>query len=246
MVPNLVNPRFRKGPFVPGVPFHLRPVAEDLTQYPPGTCAGCYRVHDGDEGQCRVASARVPESIDAFLRRAGVPRRYREMGETISSWQPVTGRPRLAALGYVAAWPPKQPFLVLAGAKGNGKTMLAQGILRAAKERHEVSGLFAIVPELIDRYRATQNPERAVETPDDIDALMRRVPLLVLDDLGVGRQTDFAEERLYRIVNRRYNEMQPTVFTTNVDLSSVEERIRDRMLSGEVVQFAGPSKRLAG
>lgn len=193
-------------------------------------------------GYADVAEQR--ETPEEMLARMGVPTRYRQL--RIADWQPPNGSERLRVQGYVATWPPAKSFMTLVGNRGTGKTHLAAAGLREVAERHGVRGLFVVVPDLIDRYRRTQNPERATETAEDVDDLLRRVPLLVLDDLGVGRQTEFAEERMYGVINRRYNDVRPTIVTTNVPLMELEERIRSRVLSGEVVQFRGEDRRLAG
>lgn len=193
----------------------------------------------------RPGGSTVPnEPIEARLSRMGVPPRY--INERIIDWKPDNGSPRLRVAAWIDQWQPDPCFLTLEGNKGQGKTMLAAGVLRYALQRWRVQGMFVVVPELIDRYRRTQSRDRAVETPEDIDDILRRVPLLVMDDLGVGRQTDFADERLYLVINRRYNEMKPTVITTNVALTELEERIRSRILSGTHVQFKGEDRRLAG
>lgn len=184
-----------------------------------------------------------PVVIGDVLGRIGVPMRYR--AECIEDWRPADGRERQAVERYVATWPPSKPFLALVGARGLGKTMLGVGILRACRERHNATGLFRVVPDLLDDYRRTQDPERATESMDDLDDRLTRVPVLVLDDLGVGRQTEFGWERLYVVINRRYNDGRATVITTNVDLLGIEDRVRSRMLSGEVVMFSGRDQRLA-
>ena len=54
-------------------------------------------------------------------------------------------------------------------------------------------------------------------------------PLLVLDDLGTESATPWAQEKLYQLVNYRYNYQMPTVFTTNRRVESLDEQIRSRL-----------------
>lgn len=173
-----------------------------------------------------------------------LPRRYRDVA--LEDWQPANGLPRVRCASYVAAWPPAQPLLMLAGEKGTGKTMLACAILRRAWERHGVRGQFWPIIELLDRYRRTADEARAVETLDDVDEALRRVELLVLDDLGAHRSTDFAEERLFALIDWRYREGQPLVVTSNASLLELAPRVRSRLADAAVsvvVPFAGPDRR---
>lgn len=176
-----------------------------------------------------------------------IPARFR--GCRISSWQPDNARPRLACQAYVLAWPPPKPLLLLTGDKGRGKTHLACGILHEVFERHGVRGQFWPVVDLLDRYRATFDADRATETVEQVDAQLRRLDLIVLDDLGTQKSTEWAEERLYRLVDERYRDMRPLVVTTNVTLQEMPDRVMSRLADGAVstvVQFVGTDRRLTG
>ena len=52
----------------------------------------------------------------------------------------------------------------------------------------------------------------------------------MLDDLGAESQTPWAQEKLFQLINHRYNEQLPTVITSNVDLDRMDGRIRLRLL----------------
>ncbi|MCS6911515.1 MAG: hypothetical protein NZM11_13250, partial [Anaerolineales bacterium] len=58
---------------------------------------------------------------------------------------------------------------------------------------------------------------------------VRKAPLLVLDDLGAQATTPLAAEKLYQIVNYRYNAQLPTVFTLAGPLDELDERLRTRL-----------------
>lgn len=176
-----------------------------------------------------------------------IPARFR--GCRISSWLPDNARPRLACQAYVLAWPPPKPLLLLTGDKGRGKTHLACGVVRELFEHHGVRGQFWPVVDLLDRYRATFDADRATETVEQVDAQLRRLDLLVLDDLGTQKSTEWAEERLYRLVDERYRDMRPLVVTTNVTLQEMPDRVMSRLADGAVstvVQFVGTDRRLTG
>lgn len=210
----------------------------------------CRRCHDAKFGRkngqavpCPSCSVRPGDGsdLDAELVRMRVPLRYRAC--TVGSWNPLTGQPRRRAEDFVRSWPPENPLLLMTGTLGNGKTHLAIGALRAAFELHSVRGQFWPAVALLDRYRATFHDDTAVETVEEIDRQLRRLPLLVLDDLGTESGTPFVAERLFRLIDERYSEKQPLVVTSNVSFGELPERVRSRMKSASVAYFDGPDRR---
>ncbi len=119
-------------------------------------------------------------------------------------------------------------WLLLIGGLGCGKTHLAAAIANARLERDEPV-LFIVVPDLLDYLRATFHPGSDV-TYDERFEEVRTAPLLILDDLGAESATPWAQEKLYQIINYRYNAALPTVITTNARLEDIEPRIRSRLL----------------
>lgn len=119
-------------------------------------------------------------------------------------------------------------WLVFTGDHGTGKTHLAAAI---ANERlaHGQPVIFVTVPDLLDYLRAAFSPSSQTSFDKRFDEV-RRVPLLILDDLGTESATPWAREKLYQIVNYRYNTRLPTVFTTSAPIEKVEPRLRSRMI----------------
>lgn len=129
--------------------------------------------------------------------------------------------------------------LLLHGEPGVGKSHLACALLRSRLERGE-TGIFRDVPDLLLTIRATYRRKDA-EGPseDDILAALRDVDLLVLDDLGAERQTDWAAETLFALINGRYNAERAMLVTTNYGpealAAHVGERVAGRLLESSLV-----------
>ncbi|MBA7656049.1 hypothetical protein ES703_63962 [subsurface metagenome] len=118
-------------------------------------------------------------------------------------------------------------WLVFVGVNGCGKTHLAAAIANyLLKEGKPVK--FMVVPDLLDHLRSTFSPESPV-TYDQVFEEVKNAPLLILDDLGKQSTTPWAEEKLYQIINHRYNYQLPTVFTTNCSLDEINSPISSRL-----------------
>lgn len=119
-------------------------------------------------------------------------------------------------------------WIVFQGECGVGKTHLAAAIAHETVASGK-STIFATVPDLLDHLRATYSPRSEV-TYDQRFEEMRNVQVLVLDDLGSESATPWAQEKLYQLINHRHGSRRPTVITTNVEVSTMEERLASRIL----------------
>lgn len=145
--------------------------------------------------------------------------------------------PNRAAAGDVAAWCDGRPWetgrnLLLVGETGTGKTGLAVGALRRCLDAG-ASIRFAGVPTLLDALRpgGPDDPPGATERRARALADVCRVAVLVLDDLAAERLTEWGAERLFVIVNRRYESRRPTIITTNQPAPGLEAAVGARTVS---------------
>lgn len=138
------------------------------------------------------------------------------------------------AENYVARWPRMQEKgmgLLFWGPPGSGKTYLASCIANALLDQS--------VPVLMTSFGrllgAMPGPASGEQTAA-LDEWMR-YPLLIVDDLGVERDTPYTTEQVYHIIDARYRSGMPMVITTNLTVAelknpdSIEKmRIYDRVL----------------
>ena len=165
-----------------------------------------------------------------------IPVAYR--GKLFADWEDVGDQRRLVQKWLGNKWPPAKPFLVLAGKQGTGKTHLACAAMQEAYGKG-VRSQFWNVGRLLDRYRATFD-ETAQETITEIDTQLDRVPLLVLDEFGMHKNTEFAEERVFNLINRRYSESKPLIVTTNKapgELANGDVRVYSRLMDASMAEL---------
>ncbi len=118
-------------------------------------------------------------------------------------------------------------WLVFQGANGCGKTHLAAAIVNY-RYQHGKPALFIVVPDFLDHLRSTFSPDSKVSY-DQLFESVRNAPLLVLDDLGAQTTTPWAQEKLYQVINHRYNARLATVITTNCPTEEIDSRILTRL-----------------
>ncbi len=120
-------------------------------------------------------------------------------------------------------------WLVFLGVNGCGKTHLAAAI---ANYRIKLGKpvKFVVVPDLLDHLRSAFKPDSEISY-DQLFEEVKNSPLLILDDLGEHSTTPWAREKLYQIINHRYNDRLPTVVTTQCSLDELDEKIEPAISS---------------
>ncbi len=98
--------------------------------------------------------------------------------------------------------------MLVHGPSGAGKTHVAAAIANRCIERGQPA-LFVVVPDLLDHLRASYSPNSELGY-DALIEQVRNAPVLILDDLGTQSSTAWAQEKLFQVLNHRYNAQLPT------------------------------------
>ena len=146
---------------------------------------------------------------------------------------------------YAEKWPEmrkKRQGLLFYGDVGTGKTYAAVCVANAVMEQG-YSCIITSVPRLV---QALDGNREKVEFLDSVN----RAELLILDDLGTERASEYMNEQVYTVIDGRYRTGKPLIVTTNLALADMVEcrdgrkRIYDRILElCYPIRFAGQSRR---
>ena len=123
-------------------------------------------------------------------------------------------------------------WLVLQGVTGCGKTHLAAAIANYCLQAGKPA-LFVVVPDFLDHLRSTFSPESKVSYDQYFESV-KKAPLLILDDFGEQSTTPWAQEKLYQLINYRYNRELPTVITARCSLDEIDSPISSRLADPKI------------
>jgi DNA replication protein DnaC len=184
----------------------------------PSTCQYCFGsgmevVAGKGARRCRC---RTQNTQSRLLEAARIPRRYDEC--SLQNFYPVKGNgTQLRAFQY--AWrlareyPAVDRGLVFMGPVGVGKTHLSVAILRTLIEK----GLNCLFYEFGSLLKEIQNSYNPISQTSELKVLepVFQAEVLVLDELGASKPTDWVRDTMMQIINTRYNDRRLTIFTTN-------------------------------
>ncbi len=213
---------------------------------------GYRAVGEGKRRRVVRCECRLRTRTDKLLEMARIPRRYQhcelsEFDTRFSGAHPSLGRAKMLAERFVEEYPlDEKNGLLLIGPIGVGKTHLAVGILKELVLRKGAHCLFYDYRELLKQIRNSYNPSVAATELEVLRPALE-VPVLVLDEVGAERPTDWLWDTVSHILNTRYNEKRTTIVTTNfsdappgadepVDTFSRTRRAREDTLGDRITE----------
>ncbi|MGW2657381.1 ATP-binding protein [Streptomyces sp. NPDC001478] len=161
---------------------------------------------------------------------AGMPPRYRAAvadHPQVLAWVRTVAQAAVAPSRGARRQIATGPSLLMAGVVGAGKTHQAYGAVRLLVQNGV--GVRWRATTAADLY-AGLRPRPGVDSERDL-AAVSRCPLLIIDDLGAAKASEWTEELTYRLINRRYNYELPTLITTNLRISDLRAHLGDRVAS---------------
>jgi len=192
------------------------------------------------ESRYRQAVAEIKaERFRKLFGQARIPRKFE-----VATWEMFDENDPAVKAARKWAEGAGKPFLFLQGPVGTGKTTLGTVAFKERLQRELKPGLWrefmALILELQAGFQTGQY-ERLLEGVAD-------APILFLDDVGMAKATPWRQEVLFVLVNRRYNDGLPTIFTTNLTLPAFARTWGEPIMSrlheaAELVHMAGKDLR---
>ena len=205
-------------------------ICDDTGWRPIEDPSGVRRVVRCDCWRARIGQERLAD--------ANIPRRYQHCTlDNFLAYNESLTRAVAQARRLVDAFPAATVGLFLEGQPGVGKTHLAAAVLKAIVDKTAARALFYDTRDLLRVIRSTYDP--AIRTTElEVLRPVLTADLLVLDDLGAEKTSEWVDETMNLIVNTRYSERRMTLFTSNypdipdeTEINSLVCRIGARMRS---------------
>ena len=138
--------------------------------------------------------------------------------------------------------------LVMLGSVGSGKTHLAASIVNYIIAKYKIQVVFGSVISLLGEIKATYNNDSTVNEADILNEL-KKTKLLIIDDLGKEKTSDWVNEIFYSIINYRYENYLPVIVTSNLTLKELAEKMGEATVSrllgtSKVIRFEGNDYRI--
>lgn len=182
--------------------------------------------------------------VDEIFRLGGLKARHEIMG--LDNYKPTTENQRniLASLNEYS-----DGNIFIFGPVGTGKTHLISGLIRRIVEERLAWFKFRTGVDMLYEIRSTFNYGDPGETDRMIDKFTR-TDILIIDDLGAEKSTEWARETFYMIIDRRYNMMKRTFITSNLSPKELANKLNDRLVSrliegAMILKIDGKDYRLA-
>ena len=172
--------------------------------------------------RCDVCGT-LRERLEAF-NHARIPARYHERSATLGRFQtkdpdgkPIGNLPeiQMRLFRWVRGFEPGDSGFLLHGKVGTGKTHLLAGIVRHLTLEKGISSRFVEFTHLLSELREQFDEGRGESA---ILGPLAELPVLAIDELGKGRNTEWQLSILDQIISKRYNRGLTTLFTTNYPL----------------------------
>jgi DNA replication protein DnaC len=211
------------------------------------------------ENMTRLLSEARSSYYISIVSKSKIPKRY--LDKTIENFD---GGKELIEKSIKAIISGESVFI--GGKCGVGKTHLSVGLLKKWAKEHTIKFIneknvdsatffshncfhpeFLASVDLFFELKSTFNSN----TTDEMDVIKKYVetPLLVIDDVGAEKVSDWSRQMFYLLIDRRYRNMKPTIITSNLSLQQIAELIDERISSricemGIVTELTGRDRRV--
>ena len=212
-------------------------IAQSICEVCGGT--GWEVVHEGNISRARRCNCARTNAGDRFFTSAKIPPRYASC--EFEDYLPQSfnqGKVKTIVENYTSDYPLldeevfRESSLLLIGGSGRGKTHLAVAVLKGLLNKG-VPCLFVDFHELLSEIRNSYDPLSQASEFQILRPLLN-IEVLLLDDLGSQRMSDWVQDTVFHVINLRYSQKKTVIATTNLGMeparkSTTEDTLQDRL-----------------
>lgn len=170
--------------------------------------------------------------VEGKVAVSGIPLRFQDRSfDNYEAATPEQRRVLAVCKRFADTWPirlQEGSILVLAGKTGTGKTHLACAIANHVMQHHLAPTVFGTLADILRGVRQSYSKDSEVSERDAIRALTTP-DLLVVDEIGGSRGSDYESQIMFDVINARYADKRPMILLSNLAPEELENHLGDRM-----------------
>lgn len=179
----------------------------------------------------------MKRTIDNEINNRKLERWEKKKSKALSIF-PLRIQRKLLDLTFAVEIPVEWDGIYICGQVETGKTMLACKIVYERMKRNFLNNifesmLFVSAEDFIQQVKNTYHTDKT-ETEGQILDKYKSVDVLILDDVGVKKTTDWSYSVYYQLINYRYDNMKPTIYTSNVSPEELADEMKDDRIARRI------------
>jgi DNA replication protein DnaC len=171
---------------------------------------------------CQVVASWAVTSLSKYSSASGIAQT--QTFDNFADYDPGLRRCKSAAQAFAAN---PQGWLVITGKYGNCKSHLCAAVYNHLQSGNRAA-IFVTMPDLAASIRECFNASEDEQTAEERIQVYRKSPILLLDDFGAEKTSEWVDELAFRILDFRYRMSLPTLLTSNRTIAKIEPRLASR------------------